>query len=370
MYVFQKDDTKFRKWCSHLSAHGISATAIEGSPILAPLYLVRTLLSGHRVDGYVFRYLNDYPSFAKSVLRALSEVAVILLTKALRGRIIWIAHNVDKESEESYPRISRLRRRIVGRAADVVLTTDPLLLPYAARMLPQGKALDWLCFGAPELKSINDDTRNVKLALQRLRSQLRHRNPAKDVFVGLCVSSPGVKYTHFLSVCDFVERHSSREEVFGVVVVGDIQQVRDARFVAARSRMARHEQVELINRRADVRGQHVVGDVDFVYRVMDDQSVPMTAYVAAAMGVPMVTEGGFLAEFVTTYGLGVVAGGTGPSLGQSLREWDSSAAGRFLESRSWAVGANRLTMAMRGLPAAARCGRTQGRGIGAGSKGT
>jgi hypothetical protein len=225
MYVFQKFDEKYELWADALHRLGVETAAVRGSPIHAPVHLLRHVLGKRRPRVYVFRYLNDYPSTAKTLLRFLSEVTVIAGMKAIRGRILWIAHNVDGESDRYHPRISALRRRMVSRVADSILVTDPLLIPHAQRTFPRARQIDWVCFGQPRHAEQTEDTVCVQEAARQLRGRLEERWAGREVYVGLCVSSPGTKYTHFLHVCDFVERCSTGGVVVGVVLGGDKRRI-------------------------------------------------------------------------------------------------------------------------------------------------
>jgi hypothetical protein len=350
--LFQKDDAKYRAWAEHLQLHGIVTAAIHGSPIGAPFQLLRHALKGRRVRWYVFRYLNDYPSWAKTFLRLLSEVSVLVLMRLLGGQIAWVAHNVDRESSRHHCRLMAMRRRLVSRSSSVIFVTDPLLVPRARQQWPWPRTVSWVCFGQPVAGSRNRDTEEVKIALRELRSRLQRLGNGRQVYVGLCVSSPEPKCRHFLTVCDFVERYTDARVAVGVVVVGDVGRLTGPEFVDAVERLRAHPGVLLIDRPTTVYEEHLAADVNFLYRVMSDVSVPMTVYVAAAMGKPLITEPGtFLEEMVSTYGLGLVTGAAASqevavgAFWQGLEKWDQSAAKRFLELRNWSVAADQFARA-------------------------
>lgn len=364
MILFQKDDDKSRTWAVHLERHGIETAAVRGSPIRAPFQLLALRLRGRRVQWYVFRYLNDYRSWPKTFVRLLSEAAVILLTRALGGRVAWIVHNVDRETSRHHPRLARVRRLLVTRSSAVVFVTDPLLIPRARQALPGAEEVRWVCFGPPETGPRNKDTDEVRAALRQLRSRFQGENRRRPVYIGLCVSSPELKCRHFITVCDFVERHTDARGAVGVVVVGDVNRFADPEFLDAVKRIRAHPGVLLIDRSATVREEHLKDEVDFIYRVMSDMSVPMTVYVAAAIGKPLVTEPRtFLEEMVSSYGLGIVAGdacGEESEAGafqDQMDRWDRSAADHFLEIRNWVIAADQFARSFQAEQPLARTGK-------------
>lgn len=348
MYIFSKDDGKFRGWSAALSELGVENAAVAGSPLKAPIAVVRAFLSGRGVDGYVFRYLNDYPSFARTLVRMFSEWLVVVLVSIARGHVYWIAHNVDRESLRHHPRLSGLRRRFVTRRARCIFVTDPLLVPYAQARLAGAKQISWMCFGRPARSGEGRGTARVAGALQQLRQRLAERYPERAVYVGLCISAPSSKCRHFLSACDFVDRFSCAESAIGVVVVGAVHTIDAGEFRAAARAMRSHEHIELIDEAVDVSESSLTDDFDFFYRAVNDLSVSYTVYVAADVRKPLIVEPGtFLAELVEHYGLGGVAAeqasaDTDDWLGVQIENWGPDRADAFLELRSWRIAAEQF----------------------------
>lgn len=357
MLMFQKQDGKYRSWAQALHARGVRTAAVRGSPLRAPIELLRLMISRQPLHGYVFRYLNDYPSLLKSLARFLAELSVIALVRARGARLFWIAHNVDRESAAHHPRISRMRRHLVSRAADVVFVVDPLLEDAAREHIGNVKRLSWLCFGRPDKSVLGEGTGRVRDAIENLRQDLRRRTPTGKVYVGLCVSAASTKCLHFLTVRAFIDACTSEHIAVGVVVVGALGQIRDPRFQSARDGLARDERVVLIDEAIPVQEDSLADRVDFFYRALDDVSVSYTVYVAAAVRKPLITEdGNFLAQMVRHYELGAVVTpavrSTPDWLSQSLDSWKQEAADRFLECRTWDIAAERLQLALLREPGA------------------
>lgn len=351
IYVFQKDDAKYRAWAAALADVGIETTAVRGSPLKAPLHVLSLLVRGRRVRGYVFRYLNDYPSLARTLLRLLSELAVVVMVRIVGGSIFWIAHNVDQESCCYYKKLSEFRRRTVSSVARCVFVTDPLLERAARQRMRGVRNLGWMCFGRPAQLPPNEATRRLREEARGLRKKLEQNHPGKKVYIGLCVSAASPKCRHFLTICQFLDAREREGTIVGMVVVGALSEIDDERFRQAQADMLAHERISLIAEAIPVREPYLADQIDFFYRALDDLSVSYSLYVAAAVRKPMITEDGtFLGEMVATYGLGAVARGAqrmGPGwLEAQLAEWSPHAADSFLESRSWKVAAERFKHAV------------------------
>ncbi|TDY02685.1 hypothetical protein [Thiohalophilus thiocyanatoxydans] len=354
MYIFQKNDTKYRAWSKGLDEYGIETTAITGSPIKAPLLILWMIIKKKPINGYIFRYLNDYPSLPKTIVRLLSELATILLVKIFGGHVIWIAHNVDKESSCHYKTLTNIRRLCIKNAATCIFVTDPLLLKYAQKEISDTKNIDWTCFGRPSDLPVNRETLKVQDAIRSLRYKLELNNPEKKVYIGLCVSSPSTKCIHFLTVSNFVDRYNHAGVIVGVVVVGAIGLIHDERFQWARNEIINHEHIVLLDETISVREQYLKNDIDFFYRALDDLSVSYSVYVSASIRKPIVTEEGtFLAEMIDCYELGGVSPLKSSCENENwletlLKSWQPEKSEKFLDDRNWNVAAAQLISAIKG----------------------
>lgn len=351
MYIFQKKDNKYDAWSRELADIGIQTIPAQGSPIKAPLVIFRLLFRGKITRGYFFRYLNDYPSLWKTILRLVSELFVIFLLKLMRGSVFWIVHNIDKESSGHHQILSHFRRWIVSCTSKAIFITDPLLEKHALQKFPSEK-ITWTCFGRPSDNINNKHTIRVQSQLKNLRTKLMKENPEKTVYIGLCVSSASTKCTHFLTVCDFIDRNSTNTICIGVLMVGAVGRIKDPRFKSARIKMMGHGSIGLIDEAIPVKEKFLKDDVDFFYRGLSDLSVSYSLYVAASVRKPMIThEGLFLAEMVKHYGLGLVIASNQenePSnfIHKGLENWNPENADIFLAIRNWKTAASQFKSKM------------------------
>lgn len=305
LIFIQKSDVKAASWARELTAaDGAKLVPIKGSPIMAPFELIRALLAGERVGGFVFRYLNDYPSFWRTLIRTISELLTYFIVKFVhRGRVVWICHNVDRESEANFPKITRFRRAFFSKKSSRVFVTSDLLIPYAERYLNVPlERLRVASFGRPCLA--DDGAQENERVADVRRWALEARSGGARV--GLWVGSPAEKSAAGLrSFLRFVEAENRRGGSHcGFVIGAGEEWIRGVIGDALFQRMSENDWVR------------VVGSLDFpwsewcafdyIWKPCDDVSLTMTALNAAVAGVPMVAHSGsFIGEFLEYYGLGV-----------------------------------------------------------------
>src|SRR5690606_14019778 len=99
----------------------------------------------------IIRYLNDYPSFLKTILRTFSEFFLIGICKIANIKVFWICHNVDRESTQHFPKISELRRNIIAFYSLRIFVMDTLLVEFAKHTFPKHRdKIDYISFGEIE----------------------------------------------------------------------------------------------------------------------------------------------------------------------------------------------------------------------------
>lgn len=118
------DDEKTRAWSQAAEPLNVKIVALRGTPILGPVLLLCSIVKRGLPKGIVFRYLNDYPSVLKAVMRAISEWVVVILSRVLRIPVGWICHNVDRETKVHFRRLSEFRRGLISRFAKRIFVTD------------------------------------------------------------------------------------------------------------------------------------------------------------------------------------------------------------------------------------------------------
>lgn len=336
----QKSDSKSKSWAQELRQDdGAELVPVKGSPIFVPVALLKAFFAGTRVDGFVFRYLNDYPALGRTLLRAFAELAAYFIVRYLhRGQVAWICHNVDRESEVNYPAISKFRRCFLSKRSIKVFVTSDLLLPHALKYLdiPPSK-LDVASFGRPCPES------EVDLDSARLEDLRRHvaRSRLANERVGLWVGSPAGKSADGLrSFLRFVLAENDRGARHCAFVVGVVE-----KWVESIVGIA------LVQKMQEDGSLNIIGPLevpwaewkrfDYVWKPCDDVSLTMTALNAAAAGVFMVVHSdSFIGEFVEHYRLGVAVNANNPVIDEETFSGDRFSMHEDLWVRqSWRRGA-------------------------------
>lgn len=340
----QKSDSKSKSWAKELSqSDDAELVPVKVSPILVPVALVKAFFSGSKVDGFVFRYLNDYPSLGRTLMRAISELATYFIIRYLhRGQVAWICHNVDRESEINYPTISRFRRRFLSRRSVKVFVTSDLLLPYAHKYLdaPPSK-LGVASFGRPRPESESAPEPDRIDDLRRSVEEIR----VEKARVGLWVGSPAGKSAAGLrSFLRFVAAENDRGGRHCAFVIGVGEKwVESVVGSALKKKMEKQGSLKIIGHLEIPWTEWRC--FDYVWKPCDDISLTMTVLNAAAAGVFMVVHSGsFVGEFVKHYRLGVTVDEKDPVIDEGeFSAYSASMHEELWNLQSWRRGAVALT---------------------------
>ncbi|WP_222564875.1 hypothetical protein [Novilysobacter antarcticus] len=330
--LIQKKDGKSSAWARALpTGSSIKLRPLEGSPIHMPIALATYLISRKdRPVGIVFRYLNDYPSLLRTLVRSASELFTLIIAILLNVRVGWICHNVDKESEAHFPWISKTRRWVLAKAARRVFVTSDLLLEPASKALkiPQCQ-LGVATFGRFSGERSVGDSLNSEV-----KNWVESRR-ASGVIVGLWIGSRAEKsHGGLQSLVNAVVDSGSR---MAAVVVGAsrewVQLELDTKNCASTNIMFLPAQP-----------LHPTEwrEFDFVWKPCSDVSTTVTSLIAAEVGVPLIVhKGTYLHHFVEHYSSGF---SVDPNkfdffqFSKDLSSW-SSADDRILADNTWERGA-------------------------------
>lgn len=326
MILFQKNDSKFRAIKSNLLKLGVQSKGISGSPLKAPLVLWKLIFSGEKPVVYVFRYLNDYPSLLRTLLRLFSEILVIMTCKLFNIKIWWLCHNVDKETLQFHLKLSALRRHIIKTYSMTIFTTHRLLKEIAKSNLNH-KNIKSVSLGYIE-EDIYDDMSNELELDNKLLEWLRIRKnkSSKIVFV---VGTPVNKALHFERINGFIREMNildADKQWYGVVVGGPVED---------------DPNVFNIPYSYSIKKEYVKEYVDYYYRVMDDYSVSYTLFEAATLRKPIITEDvGFLPLLIREYKIGYIFNrNSTPFFVNGDISIDCSYFESFLNDNNWSLAA-------------------------------
>jgi|SRR5690625_48273 len=350
--VIQRADEKTAGWAKYMPAH-TELVQLPGSAIRTPILLLYNIMRRRMLPAAVIvRYLNDYPSIVRTLIRTMSELMTILICVLLGIRVIWLCHNVDRESLQYHPVMSRLRRRLHGQVSHTILVTDQLLVPHAKRLVARNNTtIRGSCFGDPkELKKPGRIDEQDRELIERFVEGAKD-GLGDTTLVGFYAGTPdNKKLDTFRLIPDLINAAQHEGIELHFIVVGPIRGMIAKELPEVLDFLSSDPRVLFIgDRYVDIDLLTINKAIDFYWRVYTDLSVPYSTYYAASVRKPILTiNRGFLAEMVYTYKLGAVADYDLGNLGQclhELREWETSNAELFLASHSWAAGARAVGLA-------------------------
>lgn len=302
--IIQKGDIKSASWSREAQAFFIEMISQKGSPITAPLFLCCIILKKQNVEGYIFRYLNDYPSLGKTVLRAFAEIATIILCKLFHIKIFWICHNVDRESDTSYPVISNLRRKIVSFFSKKIFVMDELLVSKATEIFPKyAYKIEDISFGILEERLIGNGDTTSSHFLEKQREVAQANN--KKFLCTLCTGSLSSKKSlHFQYLIELINKASESDVHLCAIVAGNALENLGQLLVADYRKVPN---ILVFDKYTTFSFEFIRANVDFYFRSYDDFSVPFTVYEAGTVGKPILAQDfKFLPHMLEHYDLGVV----------------------------------------------------------------
>ncbi|MFW5983018.1 MAG: hypothetical protein ACOCQ4_00840 [bacterium] len=356
--IIQKDDLKSRAWAKAASKKNIGQLIpVSGSPIFMPFVLLKYIFLFRKPHAVVFRYLNDYSILGMTLVRTGSEFLTVFLSKLFRIKVLWICHNVDRETNSHYPKITQIRRNLLKNVSETVFVLDNLLIPYAIQELgaPREKIKD-ICFGRTDVfNSSRVDTyggekNKLVQGIENWKYFKKRKNG--EAVLGLWIGSIENKKLEGLRfILDkFLNQNSFHHKEVGFIIIGPIskklQRLDQKLYLALKS----DERVYIIDDYFELLPEVWSQYADFVWKPNDDLSVNLTIYNAALAKLPLVGfSNTFLATFIDHYKLGFPIDPINFSVGEffeSVEAWNADNAALFLERKDWFNGAQNLVEAV------------------------
>ena len=315
---------KAKYWIKSLSNYNINGQSISGSPLKTPFYILKRILTKEKPKVYVFRYLNDYNNIVKTILRFSSEFLTILICRVFHIRIWWILHNIDKETHQYYPKITNLRRKFLSQNAQLIFTTDKLLMEYAKQLFPKNKvasiSLGYSDENIYTLKDCDSINEKIKEWLESI-----DKSKSKIIF---CIGTKTAKSIHFNRINNFIIdiNECDKTNQWYALVVG--------------SKVKEHPNIFNLSNNYNITANLVKEYCDFYYKVMDDYSMYYTVYEACHFKIPILTEDfGILPQVLKHYNIGEVCDDIGMNkivMNKNKKNYQFT---EFLEKNNWNVAA-------------------------------
>jgi len=353
------NDIKMAGWTTRLAKYNLT-TSLFRSPWLYLTEVFRALFSRaprKQTTILVHRYIGDYPSFCKAWAAFLFTSALCLASRFPGFYLFWFLHNIDKDTQIFHPRLNKMRRRLLSRFSYRIFVLDPLLLQHAKAHIPSPyhDKLRWTCFGhyAPtthgKTKHQNNTDPQFVRALE-LFSHERYRQTTaegKHRLIGLCLTNIADKYQHIhLAPRLIQEANAATDFSVSLIIAGPFSHTSGLDSSVIRA-LKNNPHIFLWPQEVAFNENEMRSHFDFIWRINDDLSVPLTAYVAATCDAPILTlRKGFLPELVDRYKLGAVLNTDFSNLEDALKQINGfstlSLKENFLSSRNWDVAADQI----------------------------
>lgn len=348
--LFHGDDFKSRIWGEELKKYNYKVIERADRTLASHLKIILSgVYNQQRIHVFIFRYLNDCPSLYESNLHLIRDILIVCLCKILRIKIFWILHNIDRETQQHHPLLTRAKRKIVYSASKKIFVTDPNLVDVAAKYGIQKDKVSWICFGRPCRQKPDKKNIDLRSQIKSFRRKLEQENNS-PVFLGLCVSEPAEKKLHYLKASSIVGVSKNENKgCVGLVMIGSFPEGQT--FEDAKLRVQKSPYILFIEDSFFVNEPFISDQIDFFYRSLNDQSVPYTLYVATDVKKPMITHRvGALPTIVGRENLGYIIAEDEKdipgSIIQSIKSWNPAGAENFLKNRSWEIAAMRIKSAI------------------------
>ncbi|MDW2301104.1 glycosyltransferase [Vibrio alginolyticus] len=336
------DKTVCLKECGE--KYGVTFITCPYHFVFFPFYLTFLILSLKKPDAVILRYMNDNKKFSYSLILFLSRLLTILIVRIFRIKLIWFCHNINKETNENYPLLTKYIRYFLEKYSYRIYVMDRLLVPYAIKHFPRSEyKIDYINFGVR-----NNNFRNIKeLDNSKLIDKINDltNKRFKPDLIGFCPTNSGEKYVHINYAPKLVEAAKSIGFNLHIVLVGNLKDYLSGKN-ELRIELDKQENITLIDEFVDYNASEVSKYIDFYWRGLDDQSVSYSIYEAATNQKPtLALDFGFIGKAVKEYALGATVDSNMTNIFESLsslNDWDKSNAKVFLKEHSWDFSVNKI----------------------------
>ncbi|WP_299153171.1 hypothetical protein [uncultured Christiangramia sp.] len=328
MILFQHNDRKVMSLIKELKKYNIESGGVEvRHPILTPFYLLHQLIKGRKIKVYVFRYIGDSNHFVLAIIRFLSDLLIVLISKVCNIQIWFLCHNVDKETTTFFPGIIKLRRNLIARYSSLILTTNKLLIPKARSIFPN-KLIDSISLGYIENGALDlDEDKEIE---NQILEWIFQKKDQKSKFV-FCIGAPAKKSLHFTLISDFIDKiNLVSEDNWYAIVVG--KQVEKNNFIYN------------IPFKCVLNKNFIKNYADYYYRVINDFSMSYSTYEAVHYKIPTITENyGILPQLINNYNIGLVVNSSNLDFKQIGNfKFEDAGFDAFELENNWSISADKI----------------------------
>lgn len=338
--LIQDDDFKAQEISKKLV--DIELYMMEGSTNKIPIHLIKQIFIRKKLPkAVILRYINDSNSFIKSLMRYLTTLITVFLLKIFKIKLIWLCHNVDKESKEFYPFLIKSRRKMIINYADSVFVTDKLLMKHAVKDLKiVHSKINYITFGKPNKNF------NIEKDVQERIIDFIESATDKNTLVGLSIGNPNDKVLHPFYTVELIEEAKKIGKSIKIILGGPLGDFIKQFDMQTYKELISNPNILFIDGEIHIDESYISPYIDFYWRVYNDYSVPYTVYNAVHFKKPILTMNkGFLKDMVLEYSIGTVLENDMSNIYEVINELEidrTKEFNEFIDTHNWSISAQNI----------------------------
>ncbi|HHF3084260.1 TPA: hypothetical protein ACPJ1F_002459 [Vibrio diabolicus] len=298
--IFPNKDEKSNSWCNEIN--NIECFQVNGNIFYQFYFVALYALRGYEVI-FFFRYLGDYRNIFMTFIKMFLECLICFICKLSKGQVRWIVHNIDKESFEFFPKITKIRRNIVAYHCEYAYVTDCSLIEHLQNKMPNYKGIiDVTCFG--------DKATDTDVAFNRQITDVicDLKKNHEDIRFSLCATSLSLKCYHLFKMSSFLDVINKDGLKLVMILVAPFNKYKNSKvWDGLYSELSSRKDIMIFPDGGRVSEKYLTNHIDFVYRTLDDISIPYSLYTSVSAKLPLVTHNvGMLRNIVLREEVGVV----------------------------------------------------------------
>ncbi|MCZ2258637.1 hypothetical protein [Sporosarcina sp. G11-34] len=352
--LMEKQDIKSFRISEELKKSNIKVIFLPNNPIYNIFKIIKCLFKYGKPKAIIYRYLNDFDNLPKNLLKILFENIEYNLMKILKSKVLWICHNIDRETYVYSKKINSYRRRLLLRYVDKVFVTDPELKEVAIKYLHiEENDLSYITFG--NMSNGSEVYPNQDFIYEKIVDFVENEKRVyKDkVYFTFCAGKANHKTEHYRTIKRLIEEGEKKNIIIRAIIIGPLEEYylkKDSetlRFLKIDSR------VLFINGFYRFNEKEFEGLIDFYWRVYSDYSMPGTVYKAVELRKPIITMNlGILPKVIEKNDIGFVIDNKFSNIGNvfnSLNSIPSSNYKDFETTHSWEIAAQNIMRVINGV---------------------
>ncbi|MBP3194023.1 hypothetical protein [Natronogracilivirga saccharolytica] len=350
--LIQKSDIKSNSWKKIAEKENIGKLfPIKKSAVYMPFVLLQHILLQEKPYAIIVRYLNDYQSLAKTLIRLNTDITTVIIAKVFCVKLYWMCHNVDNETVSYYPYITRLRRTVVKKASEKIFVMDKMLIEYAEKKLniSRNKIYD-ISFGRTDyLEKINICNDKCVAVIDDINKWKNNKIKKRKggVCCGMWIGNVEKKNIDGLyTIMEIISKNknvSYCNDKIVFVVIGPVgKKINNELY----TKLKYSDDIKLIDEFISIPPSMWNDIADFIFKPNDDLSVNLTLYNAALAEIPIISKKRtFVSKMIEYYNIGYSLCYENieiKNIVHKVKNWETYKSKKFIKEKNWIYGAKKI----------------------------